>query len=71
METYEASENATVRRGGGADSNSKDEVLVMLGKMRLGDAEKAAAAAAADLEPPASTKRTNRRRRGKNRAVYP
>lgn len=69
METYEASENATARRGGGADSGNKDEVIVMLGKMRLGDAEKAATAA--DLEPPASTKRTNRRRRGKNRAVYP
>lgn len=64
METYEASENATARR-----ADNKDEVLVMLGTMRLGDAEKDAVGKA-DLEP-ASTKRTNRRRRGKNRAVYP
>lgn len=66
METYEASENATARRAGPAEG--KDEVLMMLNKMRLGDTE---GDAQASPELPASTKRTNRRRRGKNRAVYP
>lgn len=69
METYEVSENATAR---GPD-NSKDEVLVMLGKMRLGDAERDVAAKA-DLEPASAKRtrtRTTRRKRGKNREVYP
>lgn len=63
METYEASENITAQR-----ADNKDEVLMMLGRMRLGNAEDVSGKA--ELEP-ASTKRTNRRRRGKNRAVYP
>lgn len=68
METYEVSENATARGPG-----NKDEVLVMLGKMRLGDAEEDVAAKA-DLEPASAKRtrtRTTRRKRGKNREVYP
>lgn len=66
METYEASEKATVKKA--AQGEGKEEVLMMLGKMRLGDAEKGVGAQA-DTQP-VSTKRTNRRRRGRNRAAY-